>query len=100
MELTDDQIAQTASILHHVVTDDKVKLAWGRMRRQQDKEVVKSGQDPKGYRADFLRSSIRAVNDTLMKCAEDFNKANPHDRVSVRDFLDILGNIYNRYKAG
>lgn len=98
MELNEELIQGTAAVLHYVVTNEKVKLTWGRLKRLEDRERAAKGLKVDSYRATWLREMRDDVIRALIASSKQFREKYPHDRISVRDYLDVLKNIEYQFQ--
>lgn len=85
------QIRFANEVLHTLVTAHKARLANSIQRRNTVMEAINRGEEPSGYRVDFLRASAKRILVELAEIAREFNAEYPDDRCTAQDFIDILG---------
>lgn len=96
----DQKTIQAANeILLRFVTDVDAKLRFGAKMRQQIVDALDKGEDPKGYRWDFLNETSTNLFAWLAERAQEFDAAYPQDKVSAQDMADILALAQMKLKA-
>ena len=86
-------------ILLRFVTDVDAKLRYGAKMRQAIVDALDRGEDPKGYRWDFLNEASTGLFAWLAERAEEFDTAYPQDKISAQDLADILSLAQMKLKA-
>jgi hypothetical protein len=89
-------IENVGNILHFIVNNQDIKLAFGTRKRDEMRDKLKKGIQPNDYRASWLMSARSEMVNTLEKLGTVFNKRFPHDCASVQDFVDILQSTMNQ----
>jgi hypothetical protein len=84
------QIKFANEVLYSLLTTQKKRLENSVQKRNALMASIDRGENPTGYRADFLRDSAKRVLMELASIAKDFNDAHPDDRCTAQDFVDIL----------
>ncbi len=85
--------AEVSAVLLKVVLDDQNALKRGLKDRERMAQQIARGEAATGVRADWLRDTAYALNDTLMEQARKFNEAYPSDKISVHDLCDAMGTL-------
>lgn len=78
--------------------DEKSRLYNGAAIRREIRDAIDRGEEPVGYRVEWLKKSSQKVIHTLHEVAKEFNKEYPHDKASVQDLCDILNTTLKRLK--
>jgi hypothetical protein len=99
MKVPKQTLQMAAEILYKVVTDQNLKLAYGRQQRLELQEELAKGKKPKHYRIDWIRQTRNELIDTLQKSAEDFNAKYKHDLISVSDMMDVLASTMEQFRV-
>lgn len=94
----DDPAVNASRILLKFVTDRESKLKYGLQRRAEMFALIAKGEEPKGYRPEWLKSAVSAVIKVLLSKAQEFNAKYPQDCISSKDFLDVLATALDRIK--
>lgn len=94
----DETAVKASRILLKFVTDKDAKLRYGLQRRAEMFKRMADGEEPSGYRAEWIKTSVNAVLKTLIEKAQEFNAMYPQDTISTKDFLDVLATTANRVK--
>jgi hypothetical protein len=87
-----------SNVFTTLVTTNVDRLRTGYKRREIMHKDIAAGKEPTGYRADFLRSSVKKVVGLLDDLAVEFNTLYQDDRISLHDFTDILQTTINYIK--
>jgi len=88
-----------AGYLYRFTAGDEAALKRGLEDRVRIAQQLAAGEEPTGYRVDFVRASAMKVLDTLGDCGEEFdNKYKGLDRCSPLDLIDILQTCINNIK--
>lgn len=99
--LSPAQIQKVVEILTSARMDKQVKLRFG--YRQRDAMVAKmkanETMDPTDHRYAWLKETRDGLVAYLGTQGHKFNTANPHDCVSLQDFLDALNSTMLLVKA-
>jgi hypothetical protein len=96
----DDQTLINANrILLRFVTDIEAKVRYGARMRQAMFDAMNRGEEPKGYRIDFINRTANQAIGWLAERAAEFNAKHPQDRISTDDFADILATAHARLRA-
>jgi hypothetical protein len=74
------------------VIDEKMRarLDNGARQRTEIKRQIEAGEEPQGYRAEWLRESAHAILDLMATRAGQFNAVHEDDQASVADLLDAI----------
>lgn len=95
-----DETSKNASrILLQFVTDKDAKVRYGKRQRDMMIEAVERGEQPKGYRIEWLDSTAQAIFQLLSEKGAEFNNQHPQDRVSTDDFDDALETCQARLRT-
>lgn len=86
-------------ILLRFVTDQEGKVRYGLRQRQAYFEAMERGEEPKGYRVEFVSQTANQIFSWLAERAQEFNRQYPQDRLSTEDFKDILATAHARLVA-
>lgn len=81
-----------------LVSKNNTDLATGVQRREDMLASLKRGEQPQGYRAEWIRESARRLIDELEQIAKDFNAKHPNDRCSAQDLMDVLATTMAWFK--
>lgn len=88
---TMDEVGINANaILLKLITDKEARLRYGMKKRAEMIAAVQRGEEPTGYRAEWLKETVRAVFRLMASQAAMFNTVHPRDRISTNDFIDVL----------
>lgn len=97
--LTPQQILAISGTLKRIVTDDGVKLAWGRLKRRELKDQLENGVKVDGYRVEWLRETKNKIVDVLIDATVAFNMRYRHDKISLADLVDVLATTQYHYEV-
>lgn len=78
-----------AELIHHVRTDQQIKLRFGANKRQEIKAALEAGTPPDHYRLRWLYNTRDELAKWLSAQAKEFNRQYPHDACSVSDLIDV-----------
>lgn len=92
-------VKETLELLDSMAKDIDNRLAKGLKKRRQMSEAIECGEEPEGYRAEWIKETSQAILDVLIVQAEIFNEIHTDDRISVADMGDALMTTINRLKA-
>lgn len=96
----DDQTLRNANaILIRFITDIDSKLRYGSKQRQNYLEAIDRGEEPKGYRVEYICKTVEQLIGWLSIKAKEFNDKYPQDRISVEDLMDILATTHAKLKS-
>lgn len=95
MTVTSQDLKNAAALLRTLRTSQEVKLRYGSMKRQELREQLAKGEDPTGYRAEWLRERRNEIVKQLGQFAKDFNAQYPHDCCSLQDLKDVVVSVLN-----
>jgi len=84
-----DEIQFTVKTFHKVLASEKNRLAIGIRLRNYIHEEIEAGREPEHYRMEWLHIGIRHIIAELEKIGRAFNAANPTDKFSTADMIDI-----------
>lgn len=94
-----DDTSQAANrILLRLVSDKEARVKFGLKQRQAMMSAIKRGEEPQGYRPDWIRNTVRAVFQTLAEKAMEFNEIHPQDRISNHDLADVIATCASRLR--
>jgi len=94
-----DEDAKSASlVLLRFVTDKEAKLRYGAKLRASMQASISRGEEPSGYRVEWILQTVSDIFTWLGTRAAEFNAKHPQDRVSADDFSDILATASARLK--
>jgi hypothetical protein len=85
-------------IILKFVTDKDAKLRYGARLRAMMQEAISRGEEPKGYRVDWILKTVTEMFAWLATKAAEFNAAHPQDAISADDFSDVLSTAQMRIK--
>ena len=86
----EEQIAYIQEVLRTVAIDDQARLKRGLQLRDEMHAAIARGEEPRGYRVDWLERSVQRVIQVVLGCGEEFNTLYNDDKASQADFADIL----------
>ena len=95
----DEQVTYSQMVLKTLAIDDQTRLRNGLKLRDEMHATLAKGQNPSGYRIEWINECMGLILETLRLCAEKFNAIHPEDKVSVLDFCDILMATHNTVKS-
>lgn len=94
-----NETAKNASrILLKFVTDRDAKLRYGAKLRNMMQETISRGEEPKGYRVDWILKTVNEMFQWLSTKAAEFNAQYPQDAISADDFSDVLATASTRLR--
>jgi hypothetical protein len=88
-----EQIDYAKKVFETVAIDDQQRLKRGLQLREEMHAAIERGEDPKGYRVDWLQRTTSRVMQAITGSAEEFNALYHDDRISVADFADVLESV-------
>ena len=97
-QLMNDTAKKANLIILRFVTDKEAKLRYGAKLRTQMQEAIGRGEDPSGYRVDWICRTTAELFAWLSTKAAEFNSAHPQDCISADDFSDVLATAQSRLK--
>ena len=80
----------TVAVFSALVGEKQDRLARGAILRQAMHDTLARGEEPKGYRPDWITEQSRGLVNFLVDAGEKFNLEHPDDQISVSDLLDVL----------
>ena len=86
-------------IILKFVTDKEGKLRYGARIRAMMQEAISRGEEPKGYRVDWILKTVTEMFGWLSVKAAEFNAAHPQDAISSDDFSDVLSTAQMRLRS-
>jgi len=86
----DDASKNATRILYRFVTDKDSRLQYGSKLRAEMHEAIKRGEEPQGYRIEWIKSCVKDIFQLLGNKAAEFNVLYPQDRISNMDMHDVL----------
>ena len=92
-----EKIEYATTAFQCLVNEKQSRLRRGLILRQAMHHQIERGEDPTGYRAEWLKATTRKVSQLLAEEAERFNKTYVNDMASVPDLLDVLATVTNFY---
>lgn len=95
----DDTAKKANLILVRFVTDIETKVRYGQRQRNAMVEALNRGEDPRGYRVEWISKVANQVISLLGERGIEFNTAYPQDRISTEDFQDVLATAQARLRA-
>jgi len=84
-----DEIQFTVQTFQKVLASEKNRLAMGLKLRNWVHEEIQAGREPDHYRMDWMHLGIKHIITELEKIGRAFNAANPNDKFSTADMIDI-----------
>lgn len=90
-----DQVDFTVAVLKSLSTNAHDRLEYGRILRQKMHDQIVRGEEPTGYRAEWLKSVAVDLIGRLGAAAHEFDNSHVNDKASVADLLDILATAMN-----
>lgn len=89
--MTDSEKIEFATAVFLALSgENQDRLIRASMNRQRMHDSIRRGEAPKGYRPDFIKASAIKLVDVLAEMARAFDGANPTDKATNGDLLDIL----------
>jgi hypothetical protein len=86
-------------IILKFITDKEAKLRYGAKLRAEMQEMLGRGEEPKGYRVEWILRTVNELFTWLGEKAAEFNAAHPQDAISVDDFSDVLATAQMRIRS-
>lgn len=83
-----------------LVNEKQDRLRRGLILRQKMHDAIERGEEPTGYRAEWLKGMVKKVAALLAQESEQFNKTYVSDMASVPDLLDILATVTHEFHDG
>lgn len=90
---TAEQIGFTVETFQKVLNVEKHRLAVGVAMRNYINERLGAGVEPEHYRMDWMRKGITRIIRDLEIFGREFNTANPTDKFSTADMIDVANNV-------
>lgn len=84
------KITYVQEVLGDLIGSKLERLSRGKTLRQVMHAAIARGEEPKGYRPDFITDTSRELAQFLLQRCERFNLEYVDDMASVADMLDIL----------
>lgn len=94
MNMTSD-IDFACRVFLKLVSEKDERLEIGSRIREKMKASIAKGEEPSGYRADWLRESALEIIRTLGSQAQKFNTTYSSDKISAQDMVDALATAMN-----
>ena len=88
-----DDIAFTVDIFQKVLANEKHRLAVGAILRRYIHAQLAKGVEPDHYRMKWLHKGISRIVHQLELFGRDFNTANPTDKFSTGDMMDVAESV-------
>lgn len=95
----DDTAKKANLILVRFVTDIETKIRYGQKQRQIMVEALEKGENPRGYRVDWISKTANQIIGFLGDRGAEFNNSFPQDRISTEDFADVLATAQARLRS-
>lgn len=89
MDNSTDDIAFTVDIFQKVLANERHRLAVGAVLRRYIHSQLEQGIEPDHYRMKWMNKGISLMIHQLELFGREFNAANPKDKFSIGDMLDI-----------
>jgi len=96
--MNDDTAKNASRILLKFVSDKEAKLRYGAKLRVEMQATIGRGENPTGYRVEWILKTVTELFTWLGNKAAEFNSEHPQDAVSTDDFSDILATAQARIK--
>ena len=87
------QIDYTVGVLTRLGWDDQTRLKTGLNLRKEMHAAQERGETPTGYRADWIKNTVKAIIHLLAESGDCFNLLHPDDKASLMDYGDILQTV-------
>jgi hypothetical protein len=97
-----EQIEETQLAFSQVIRREKRRLQNGYAMREYIGQQLRAGNSPDHYRVHWIEQGIDRVIGVLGDMSNEFNEANPNDKISAHDFVDVLKSTINTiaHRAG
>ena len=88
-----EEIGFATQTFGRVIRNEKHRMAVGIALRNHIQKQLENGVVPDHYRMEWLHKSISRVIHELEKIGRDFNTANPNDKFSTADMIDVVNSV-------
>ncbi len=88
-----DDIGFTVTTFKNVLANDQHRLAVSVVLRNHIRQQLEQGVEPDHYRMRWLRRGINVMVRVLEQLGREFNAANPTDKFSVHDMMDVANSV-------
>jgi hypothetical protein len=85
-----EEIRYTVSTFQRVLTVEKHRMAMGTTLRNYIQSQLAEGKEPNHYRMEWMHRGISRCIRFLEEFSREFNDANPTDKFSTADMIDIV----------
>lgn len=92
----EEQIAYTQLVFRTVSVDDQARLKRGMQLREEMHAAMARGEDPEGYRVDWLKRTSDRIIKVLIGSSEEFNAIYADDKISLGDLSDVITAVVGR----
>ncbi len=88
-----DDIGFTVSAFKQVLNNEHHRMAVSVALRNHIREQLEQGIEPDHYRMKWLHRGINVVVRVLEQLGREFNEANPTDKFSIHDMMDVANSV-------
>lgn len=94
------KISYVQEVLGDLIGLKLERLSRGKTLRQVMHAAIARGEEPKGYRPDFIADTSHELVQFLLQRCEKFNMEHVDDMASVADILDVLSTTKKLFENG